>query len=53
MCQTYPMYACSGNNHTCHFIDLWYIFLRLEARVFTVTLEKNLIERKSQTYGKI
>ena len=42
MCQTYPMYACTGNNHTCHFIGLWYIFLQLEARVFTVTLEKKL-----------
>ena len=38
MCQTYPIYACTGKNHSHHFIDPQYIFLQLEARVFKVTL---------------
>ena len=49
---TYPIYACTSNNHQRHFIGLQYIFL-LEPRVFKVPLEKNLIERKSRAYGTI
>ena len=53
MGQTYPIYACTSNNHQHHFIGSQYIFLQLEPRVFKVPLEKNLIERKSQVYGTI
>ena len=38
--QTYPIYACTGTNHACNFIGSRYILLRLEARVFTIRLEK-------------
>ena len=53
MGQTYPIYACTSNNHQRHFIGSQYIFLQLEPRVFKVPLEKNLIERKSRAYGTI
>ena len=53
MGQTYPIYACTSNNHQRHFISSQYIFLQLEPRVFKVPLEKNLIERKSRAYGTI
>ena len=53
MGQTYPIYACTSNNHQHHFISSQYIFLQLEPRVFKVPLEKNLIERKSRVYGTI
>ena len=53
MGQTYPIYACTSNNHQRHFIGSQYIFLQLEPRVFKVPLEKNLIERKSPAYGTI
>ena len=46
MCQTYPIYACTGKNHSHYFIDPQYILLQLEARVFKGTLKNNLIERK-------
>ena len=46
MCQTYPIYACTGKNHSHHFIGPQYILLQLEARVFKGTLKNNLIERK-------
>ena len=42
MGQTYPIYACTGNNHQRHFISSQYIFLQLEPRVFKVPLEKKL-----------
>ena len=38
--QTYPIYACTSTNHACNFIGSRYILLRLEARVFTIRLEK-------------
>lgn len=46
MCQTYPIYACTGKNHSHYFIGPQYILLQLEARVFKGTLKNNLIERK-------
>ena len=46
MCQTYPIYACTGKNHSHYFIGPQYILLQLETRVFKVTLLNNLIERK-------
>ena len=50
MGQTYPIYTC---NHARHFIASRYVLLLLEARVFKVALEKNLIGRKSRGYGTI
>ena len=43
MGQTYPIYACTGTYHSCHFISSLYILLQLEARVFKVILKKKLI----------
>ena len=37
--QTYPMYACAGNNHACRFIGSQYILLYLAARVFKVKIK--------------
>ena len=37
--QTCFIYACTGTNHTRHFIGSRYILLQLEARVFKATLE--------------
>ena len=51
MCQTYPIYACTGKNHSHHFIGPQYILLQLEARVFKGTLKNNLIERKIWANG--
>ena len=53
MGQTYPIYACTGTNHACYFIGSWYIVLQLEARVFKVSLEKNLIGRRSRAFETI
>ena len=53
MGQTYPIYACTSNNHQRHFIGWQHIFLQLEPRVSKVPLEKNLIKRKSRAYGTI
>ena len=51
MCQTYPIYACTGKNHSHYFIGPQYILLQLEARVFKGTLKNNLIERKIWANG--
>ena len=51
MCQTYPIYACTGKNHSHYFIGPQYILLQLEARVFKRTLKNNLIERKIWANG--
>ena len=51
MGQTYPIYACAGTHNACHFIGSRHTLLKLEIRVFKVTLEKNLIGRKSRAYG--
>lgn len=40
MGQTGPIYACTGNNHTPHFIGSQYKLLQLEASVLKATLEK-------------
>ena len=40
MGQTYPIYACTATNHTRHFIGSRYVLLRLEGRVFKITLLK-------------
>ena len=48
MGQTYPIYARTG---THHFIGSRHTLLQMEGRVFKVTLEKNLISRKSRAYG--
>ena len=40
MGQTYPIYACTGTNHTRHLIGSRYVLLRLEGRVFKITLLK-------------
>ena len=40
MGQTRPIYACTGNNHTPHFIGSQYKLLQLEASVLKATLEK-------------
>ena len=50
MGQTYSFYASPGTNHARHFIGSRYILLRQEARVLKVTLEKNLLGRKSRAY---
>ena len=47
---TYSIYTC---NHARHFIASRYVLLQLEARVFKVALEKNLMGRKSRGYGTI
>lgn len=44
MGQTYPIYACTvALINECHFISSQYILLQVEAKVFKVTLENNLI----------
>ena len=44
MGQTYPIYACAvALINECHFISSQYILLQVEAKVFKVTLENNLI----------
>ena len=53
MGQTYPFYACTGTNYTRHFKGSRYISLQLEAKVFKVTLSKNLIGVKSRGCGTI
>ena len=53
MGQTYPFYACTGTNYTRHFKGSRYISLQLVAKVFKVTLSKNLIGVKSRACGTI
>ena len=44
MGQTYPIYACTvALINECHFISSQCILMQVEAKVFKVTLENNLI----------
>ena len=41
MGQTYPIYACAGTHNACHFIGSRHTLLKLERRVFKLTLAKD------------
>ena len=51
--QSCRIFACAGNNHTRYFIGSEYILRYLGARVFKVTVKKNLMSRKSSAFEKI
>ena len=47
MCQTYPIYACTGKNHSHYFIGPQYILLQLETN-FKITWWKERFEQMEQ-----
>ena len=53
MSQIFPIYACNDSNRARPFVDSRYTLQKLEARFFTIAIEKiNLVSRKSRKYEK-